>query len=552
MVAGDPSTDLSVVIVNYNVKHFAEQCLRSVIAAQGDISVEIFVVDNASSDNSLEYLRPLFPSVTFIANTENLGFARANNPALRLACGRYLMILNPDTLVGEGALKALIDYMDSHPRAGAAGPKFLNRYGQFDKSSKRGLPTPWVAFCRISGLSALFPRSPLFSRYDLLYIDEDVSTTVDVLGGACMIVRREAFEQVGGLDETFFMFGEDIDWSYRIKLAGWEVHYAPVAKIVHFKGESTRRSGIDRERAFYGAMHLFLEKHFRSRYPFLGHKLIDVGIVIAEVLGRVSKLKRRFIWQASDFSAILGALLIGRWLRWGDFALSPSVFGSLFFQALVTVLCLVGVGAYSRRRGQISALFAGVLLAFFINSSFTYFFKNISYSRFVSLFGHVGGGVALWGWRQLLSLLRNTASYRRFYQRPTLIVGLGEAARKVLRELRQNPGSHYRIIGLVDPEDIHAGTIVEGCPVLGSEEELPRLIDSEEVEEILFAYDKTDYNRVLSQIARFGDRRVGFKVIDANSVSAQNFSNPFLSVDYIFPRRVGRSLRRLATLLSGR
>ncbi len=551
MVVGDQSIDLSIVIVNYNVKHFAEQCLRSIIAAGKGITLEIFLVDNASTDGSNEYLRTLFPSIEFISNQENLGFAKANNLALRRSCGRYLMILNPDTLVGEESLKALVDYMDSHPKVGIAGPKMLNRYGQFDRSSKRGLPTPWTAFCRISGISALFPRSPFFSKYDLLYIDSEKPAIVDVLTGACMIVRAAAYSQVGGLDEAFFMFGEDIDWSYRFSLAGWEVHYAPVASIVHFKGESTRRSNLDRDLAFYGAMHLFVEKHFLKSYPILGHKLIDVGIMIAEVLARLSKFKRRFIWQTIDFGAIFGAMALGRWLRWGEVGLTLVVFGSLFFQALITVICLAGVGAYVRKRGQIAPLILGVTLAFFVNSSFTYFFKTISYSRFVSLFGHFIGGALLLGWRQFLHLLRSTESYRRFYQRPTLIVGLGQAARNVLQELALNPNSHYRVIGLVDPDDVHAGSIIEGLPVLGGEEELPKLIDSEEVEEILFAYDQTDYNRVLKQIARFGDRRVGFKVIDANQITSQDFTNPFLSVDYLFPRALGRSLKRFATLLSG-
>lgn len=551
-MAGDRSIDLSIVIVNYNVKHFVEQCLRSVIAAGKGISLEVFVVDNASTDGSVEYLHPRFPSVTFIANSENLGFAKANNLALRRAAGRYLMILNPDTLVGEESLKTLIDYMETHPRAGVAGPKFLNRYGQFDKTSKRGLPTPWVAFCRISGLSSIFPKSALFSRYDLLYVDADKPAMVDVLTGACMMARREAFEQVGGLDESFFMFGEDIDWSYRFSLAGWEVHYAPVASIVHFKGESTRRSTIDRDSAFYGAMHLFVEKHFRDKFPFLGHKLIDAGIFIAELIARLSRLKRRFIWQTTDLLAMFGALALGRWLRWEVVGLTPPVFVSLFVQALITVLCLAGMGAYGRRRGQTFSLLGGVLLAFFINGSFTYFFKNISYSRFVSLFGHFAGATAIWGWRQLLNLWRNTDAYRRFYQRPTLIVGLGNTAEIILNELTRNPSPHYRIVGLVDPEAELAGSIYKGYPVLGGEDELTRLIDSEEIEEVLFAYDHTDYNRVLMKITEFGDRKVGFKIIDANETTNQNLSNPFLSQDYLFPRGLGRTMRRIANFLSGR
>jgi GT2 family glycosyltransferase len=552
MAAGVPLTDLSIVIVSYNVKHFTEQCLRSIQSSCKNLRIEVFVVDNASSDGSVEYLIPRFPSVTFIANQENLGFAKANNLALSKAVGRHLMILNPDTLVSEGALETLVAYLDSNPDVGAVGPKLLTRYGQFDRTSKRGFPSPWVSFCRLSGLAVLFPKSRLFGRYDLLYLDENQVSSIDALCGGAMILRRESYEKIGGLDETFFMFGEDIDWCYRIKLAGYQIHYVPTARIIHFKGESTRRSKIDRESVFYGAMHLFVEKHYRGRYPFFTHKILDLGILVAELLARLSKLYSRFIWPLIDLSVIYAALLLGRWLRFDTIGFGPVVFAALFFQSVISVASLAAVGVYGRRRSEGYALALGIGLAFLISNSFTYFFKQFAYSRLVNLFALVVGGSMLFAWRMLLHSFQRTESYRKFYQRRTMIVGTGKTARSVLAQLKQNRDTPYRIIGVIDPGSEFIGSMIEGAPVLGSEEEIERLIESEEVEEVLFAYDELDYNRILRQVARFGQKKVGFKVINTDSGEPSEDANPFLSVEYLSPRGLGRSIRRLTTLVLGR
>jgi GT2 family glycosyltransferase len=177
------AVDISIIIVNFNVKYFVEQCLRSVAAASEGVSVEVFVVDNGSTDGSLEYLRPLFPTVRFIDNITNSGFGSANNVAMKISLGRYLLILNPDTLIGSDSLRAMVKYMDDNPQVGASGPKILTRTGEFDRTCKRGLPTPWVGFCRLSGLSRLFPQSRLFGKYDLLYLDSDTPAEVDALSG---------------------------------------------------------------------------------------------------------------------------------------------------------------------------------------------------------------------------------------------------------------------------------------------------------------------------------------------------------------------------------
>ena len=250
---------LSIIIVNYNVKYFLEQCLCSVRAAIAGMEAEVLVVDNHSADGSVEYLRPRFPEVTFIENKDNPGFAKANNQAIRISSGEYVLLLNPDTVIGEESMRSLCFFMDEHPEAGGIGVKMLDGHGAFLAESKRSFPSPWVSFCKIFGLSKLFPSSRLFARYSLPYLNKEKQHKVEVLAGAFMFLRREALDKVGLLDESFFMYGEDIDLSYRIVKGGYANYYIP-ERILHYKGESTKHGDIKYVKAFYGAMLIFYRK----------------------------------------------------------------------------------------------------------------------------------------------------------------------------------------------------------------------------------------------------------------------------------------------------
>ena len=285
---------LSVVIVSYNVKYFTEQCLDSVLKASELVDTEVFVVDNSSSDDSLEYLRPLFPQVQFIANIDNVGFSCANNQAIREAKGEYVLLLNPDTVVGENTFTRTCDFMDSHPDAGALGVKMIDGHGRFLPESKRGFPSPWHSFSKMSGLARLFPHNKFFGGYHLLYLDEDQMNKVDVLAGAFMLLRKEALNKVGYLDERFFMYGEDIDLSYRIRKAGYENYYLP-ERIIHYKGESTKKD-IRYVRNFYEAMLIFFNKHYPDSNGFfkfmIRAAIVTYGFFIA-VLKSFRKSEKR-------------------------------------------------------------------------------------------------------------------------------------------------------------------------------------------------------------------------------------------------------------------
>ena len=269
---------LSIVIVNYNVCGFLEQCLLSLADAVKEIPHEIFVVDNASTDGSDTYIPRRFPQVKYIYNAENVGFARANNQAVALSSGRYVLLLNPDTVVGESVLSEACRFLDDHPDAGALGVKMLDGDGRFLPESKRGFPSPWVSFCKIFGLAKIFPRSPRFGRYHLRYLDENEINRVDVLSGAFMLLRRSTLDRCGLLDEQFFMYGEDIDLSYRMTLTGRHNYYLPL-RIIHYKGESTKTESLRYVCIFYQAMLIFLRKHY-PHYKFFAQFSIRLAIYL--------------------------------------------------------------------------------------------------------------------------------------------------------------------------------------------------------------------------------------------------------------------------------
>lgn len=281
---------LSIVIVSYNVKYFLEQCLLSVRAAAAGLEAEVFVVDNNSSDGSVEYLRPKFPEVVFVENKDNPGFSKANNQALRLCGGEYVLLLNPDTVIGEETLRTLSFFMDEHPEAGGIGVKMLDGHGAFLAESKRSFPSPWVSFCKLSGLSGLFPGSKLFSRYSLSYLNPNKEYMVDVLCGAFMLLRHEALDKTGLLDEAFFMYGEDIDLSYRLVLSGYKNYYIP-ERILHYKGESTKHEDMSYVRNFYGAMLIFYRKYY-ARSRWLMSAFIRMGIGLKAIAASCKRLLR--------------------------------------------------------------------------------------------------------------------------------------------------------------------------------------------------------------------------------------------------------------------
>lgn len=269
---------LSIIIVSYNVKYFLEQCLLSVQRATEGLDADVFVVDNHSHDGSVAYLERRFSHVNFVSSNHNLGFARANNVGIRQSDGEYVLLLNPDTIVGEDVLRGCIDFMDSHPNSGACGVKMIKADGEKANESRRGIPTPMTAFYKMSGLCAHFPNHPKFGHYYMSGLPWDKAGRIEIVSGAFCMIRRSVLEQINLLDEDFFMYGEDIDLSYRILKAGYENWYLPYT-ILHYKGESTQKGSFRYIHVFYEAMHIFFRKHY-SHLSFLLSIPIKVAIYV--------------------------------------------------------------------------------------------------------------------------------------------------------------------------------------------------------------------------------------------------------------------------------
>lgn len=269
---------LSVVIVSYNVKYYLEQCLISLRCAKRGMEMEVFVVDNASIDGTADYITKRFPEVHYIQNKENLGFSKANNIAIRQATGKYVLLLNPDTIVGENTLNDCVTFLDSHPEAGATGVGMLKDNGGFAWESRRGLPTLLTAFCKLSGLCSLFPKSRIFGKYYMRYLDINIANEIEVISGAFNMIRKSALDKIGLLDEDFFMYGEDIDLSYRLLEGGYKNYYYPT-RILHYKGESTHKSSFRYVHVFYNAMLIFFDKHYKKSYRLLS-PLIRLAVVM--------------------------------------------------------------------------------------------------------------------------------------------------------------------------------------------------------------------------------------------------------------------------------
>ena len=299
---------ISIVIVNYNVKYFLRQCLASVFGSNLQfpdgtaLQLEVWVVDNDSVDGSCTMLRDEFPQVHLIENHENVGFARANNQALSQAHGDLLLLLNPDTIVEHDTLRQCALFMREHPKCGGLTVKLLDGQGRFLRESKRGFPTPQAAFYKMAGLAKLFPRSRRFAAYYMGHIPDDQTSEIEIMCGAFLMVRRETYAAIGGLDETYFMYGEDIDYSHRIRLAGWQNWYLPSTHIIHYKGESTRKGSMNYVYTFYNAMSIFVSRYFSGPGARWYNLLLHVAIWLRASLAWARRAARRFAVPLADFA----------------------------------------------------------------------------------------------------------------------------------------------------------------------------------------------------------------------------------------------------------
>ncbi len=302
---------LSIIIVNYNVKYFLEQCLCSVIKASKNIEAEIFVVDNNSTDGSRDFFANRFKQVRFIWKNDNVGFSTANNEGLKQAAGQKILFLNPDTIVPEDCFEKSLAFFDKTKNTGAIGLKMIDGSGNYLPESKRGFPELFTSVCKITGLTKLFPRSKIFARYYLGHLPQNKSNEVDVLSGAWMMVDKKALNDAGNFDEIFFMYGEDIDLSYRIQKAGYKNYYFADCTIIHFKGQSTQKQSPQYPRNFYGAMLLFVKKYYGKRVSKIYEPILQTVIATKTIFAGIKNLFKKSVIPPEKKHPCNNALVIG-------------------------------------------------------------------------------------------------------------------------------------------------------------------------------------------------------------------------------------------------
>jgi len=506
--------DLSVIIVNYNVKAFLEQCLIAIERARGELDIEIFVVDNASVDGSQAMVKKRFPSVKLIENDRNVGFSTANNQALEKAQGDYILILNPDTLIQEDTLLILKKHLDENHKLGAVGCKLLNPDGSYQINSRRSFPTPWVAFSRIVGLSKIFPRSRLFGQYNLTYINPDAETEVDVLSGSLMMLRRKALDQVGYFDEDYFMYGEDIDLSYRIKKAGWHILYTPATQAIHYKGESTKKSEFSAITRFYSTMLIFIRKHFGGRYSFALRVLLTFGIYSRAVMAYLHQTVKNLAPPFIDLVVIILSLLLAIRIRFPHYPLERFII-VLPIYALVWMVSIYLFRAYGGKKSyHLKPVLWGSVFGLLVNSTFTYFFKQFAYSRIVVLISFLLILVLLSIWR-IAYRFTGPGSRKGPLSRlkRAIIIGAGSEGKRILNKLRARPDMHYEICGFVDFDPKNVGKEIDGSEVLATIGNIKEVIRIEDINDVIFSSDRLTNAQILETIIRARGSGVNFRIV---------------------------------------
>lgn len=543
---------VSVVIVSFNVRGFLENLIKSLKRSLEGMESEIIVVDNSSDDDTVEFLKKNFPDVNLIENRINIGFGKANNQGVKASSGEYLLLINPDAIVEESTIPEMLAFLKEHPDAGASSCKVLNGDGTLQKTCRRGFPTPWVAFTKISGLSAIFPRTRLFGRYNLTYLNPDEDHEVDAIGGSFMFIPRHVFDEVEGFDEDYFMYGEDIDLCYKIKRAGYKVYYTPRTTAIHFKGESTRRSNINQTYEFYRAMSVFVEKRYGMN-TVLSRLLRGAILMNRQVRSTYLWLGR--VWPVVvDFALIVVAMFVGEFVKTHKIYEIPSYGRPYFYIAPAIAFVLFGasLGLYGENKFSFRLSLLTSFLTFLLFSSLTFFFKDFAFSRLIVLIASAMMFMTLPGWRLLYQLRTSVGSARHpFFGRKTLVVGMDERAVELIKKIRGRVSMGYDIVGIVS-EGAPSDERLLGIRVVGTLDELPKLIRERKIDDVVFASGRISYSQVLQAVGSVKDPSVNFKLVPdtMDVIIGKTYVDgladiPFVDIDYHLHRTRNIEAKRI-------
>lgn len=512
---------LSIVIVNYNVEHFLEQCLFSVRKAIANIEAEVFVVDNNSVDGSLKMLADKFPEVKVIANKDNVGFSRANNQAIRISTGEYVLLLNPDTVVEDDTFTKTIEFMDSHPDAGGLGVKMVDGKGRFLPESKRGLPTPATAFYKMFGLTKLFPHSKRFARYYLGHLDNDEINEVEILAGAFMLMRRKTLDKCGLLDETFFMYGEDIDLSYRITLAGYKNYYYPKTRIIHYKGESTKKTSVNYVLVFYKAMEIFVRKHFADKGAKTFSFFINLAIYFKAFLALLSQFFSKAVQPLLDtILGYAGLAFIGYF--WGNTMVyeGDGTYPITLFAIILPIYLLIWLvtsyfsGGYDKPykvAPAVGGVFLGSLLILILYALLP---ESLRFSRALILLGMiwVSAEMSLTRWIGYL-LKRPNFQYGKNAKKRFLVIGSEQETNRV-EQLLQSTSIKPDFIGAISPFEN------QELPddFLGTLKQVPEIIQIYKINEIIFCSKDISHQLIIDKMEEW-QSSLDYKIAPEDTLS---------------------------------
>lgn len=503
---------LSVIIVNYNVKNFLQQLLQSLFKSVVGFDFEVIVVDNNSVDGSIAMLENNYKDkIKLIVNKENLGFSKGNNIGIKASEGNYILLLNPDTLVMEDTLQKMVDFMDLHSNAGAVGVKMLDGEGKFLPESKRGLPTPKVALYKMLGLSKIFPKSKKFGQYHLGFLSKEETHEVDVLSGACMMIKRNVLEQVGLLDEDYFMYGEDIDLSYQIKKAGYKNYYFPETNIIHFKGESTKKGSLNYVKMFYQAMLIFFDKNISHQQNKILIFLIKGGIYLRALIAGIFRVLKDFTLPIADALFILVGLLAIKefWAKFIKASENITYFPEYVFVnfSLYTSIWLTSVylsGGYDyplKKRNVITGILWGSLV---IAAIYGFLPLEYRFSRGMIVVGTAWSMLTLLVLRWVKYILMGETARFWHNEEKYIVVG-SETAMLKINDFFDKTGIKRNFIGFVFSENCKSEKF------LGRNNQLEEIIRIHQPDEVVFASGEIEYQEIIQMMSQLNGK-VKFKI----------------------------------------
>jgi GT2 family glycosyltransferase len=551
--------DLSVIIVNYNVKALLEQTLLFVEKAIHDLKTEVIVVDNHSADESCMMVKEKFPNVILIENKENIGFSKANNQGILIAKGRNILLLNPDTVIREDTLTTSVHFLDNHSEAGALGVRMMDGRGKFLPESKRGLPTPMVAFYKMSGLSKLFPNSKTFGAYHLSYLNEFENHEVEILSGAYMMIKKEVLDKVGLLDEDFFMYGEDIDLSYRIIKGGYKNYYLADTSIIHYKGESTKKHSVNYVKIFYQAMAKFARKHFSKQQGWWFSACINLAIFARASMAVLVRFFNNTKLFLLDFILIfIGFYGIMRyWEIYNKYVVGgfyPDEYLQFHVPAYI-LLWLSGIqisGGY-KQPFQLNKTVRGVIIgSMLLLTAYALLPENMRFSRALILLGSV--------WALLITvfirLVLHFYKYKHFdtqasQKSQVLIVGDKDECLRVKNILSNYP-NRFKLLGFVKPNE-H----VSGTDWMGSIENIALLVELYKANEIIFCAKNVSSTDIMKYMSYTVDSSIKYKIIPESGTyiigsNSKNTTGEFYSIDITYAisnKETRKKKRRLDVLI---